>query len=471
MRKVKVLFAIVMAFALAISFSLISSAKTESATVSMNSAEGGAGQKVSVTAEISNNPGIVSMYLALEYDTTRLKLVEAIDSGLLAGSTFGETVEDYPYGVTWDDSLSGKDNLSNGVIVTFVFEILEDAPLGEAFVSLKNNGGIINNNLESVEFEFANTFVRVIDYVPESKIIRTEAKLSEAISMSYYAVVDGAHADAKMCFTMNGREYLVSGVPTEVAGEYRYDFCNIAPQCMCDNIKAELILGTEVLDSLEEYSIREYCDNLFADIEAKKIDGYTEEKYSSLRVLLVDMLEYGAAAQIYRGYNTTNLANAGVSGKSDYVALDGDSEKYVEESELDNAYFVSAGIRFDSVNRMYFEFVAEDVDPEAFAIRIKNYDTEEEVMYYISDCILTSEGESKYIVYTDGILPYEYGTWFSAEICTLNSRGRWVSRQLVEYSLESYVYSVQNDTDSTMAALARAMHMYGLAAYEFKKAQ
>ena len=152
MRKVKILFALVAAFALAISFSLLSSAKTEGATVSMSYAEGGAGQKVSVTAEISNNPGIVSMYLALEYDTARLKLVEARDSGPLAGSTFGETVEDYPYGVTWDDSLSGKDNVSNGVIVTFVFEILEDAPLGDAFVTLKNKGGIINNNLESVYF-------------------------------------------------------------------------------------------------------------------------------------------------------------------------------------------------------------------------------------------------------------------------------------------------------------------------------
>ena len=193
----------------------------------------------------------------------------------------------------------------------------------------------------------------------------------------------------------------------------------------------------------------------------------SEEKYAALKTLLSDMLEYGAAAQLHREYNTKNLANEGIIGNSEYVPLGSDSEKYVEESAIDNAYFVSAGIRFDSVNRMYFEFVAEDVEEDAFAIRIKNYDTEEETLYYLSDCTLVSEAESKYIVYTEGILPYEYASWLSAEICTLNSRGRWVSRQLVEYSMQSYVYSVQDNTDSTMSALARAMHMYGLSASAF----
>lgn len=471
MKKIKILFALVAALALAIGFSVLSWAESNAATVSISSAEGGAGQTVSVTASIDNNPGIVSMYLSLEYDTTRLKLVETKDLGLLGGSTFGETVEDYPYGVTWDDSLSGENNVSNGALVTFVFEIVEGAPLGDAFVTLKNNGGIINNDLESVDFEFVNSTVKVIDYIPESKIIRTEAMLHEAIALNYYAKLDGMHEGAKMRIAMNGREYLVSGVLCENGEEYRYTFANITPQCMRDNIKAELVLGDEVLDVLDGYSVRKYCDNLFADIEAERIEGYSEEKYSSLRTLLADMLEYGAMAQLHRGYKVDALANDGIVGKSEYAPLDADSEKYAEESALDNAYFVSAGIRFDSVNRMYFEFVAEDVDADGFAIRIKNYDTEEEIMYYITDCVLVSEDESRYIVYTDGILPTEYGSWFSAEICTLNSRGRWVSRQLVEYSLQSYVYGMQDVTGSTMADLARAMHMYGTSASAFAKAE
>ena len=52
-------------------------------TVSLSSAQGAAGETVSITATVSNNPGIVSMYLSLSYDTTRVELISVTDGKLL----------------------------------------------------------------------------------------------------------------------------------------------------------------------------------------------------------------------------------------------------------------------------------------------------------------------------------------------------------------------------------------------------
>ena len=92
-------------------------------------------------------------------------------------------------------------------------------------------------------------------------------------------------------------------------------------------------------------------------------------------------------------------------------------------------------------------------------------------MYYLSDCEKISESDCEYILYSEAVLPTEFDTWYSVELCTLNSRGRWVAQQLLEYSVSSYVYYMQNQADESgnltaMANLARALYNYGLSASE-----
>ena len=69
--------------------------------------------------------------------------------------------------------------------------------------------------------------------------------LGSDITVNYYAIADEVPT-AK--FTMNGKETVVTGVATGNEKEYKLAFTGVAPQCMGDNIKAELIIGEDTVD-------------------------------------------------------------------------------------------------------------------------------------------------------------------------------------------------------------------------------
>ena len=52
--------------------------------------------------------------------------------------------------------------------MTLTFKILDDAPAGDASVTLKNSGGIIDFDLNEVEFAFVSGTVTVVDAPAEN---------------------------------------------------------------------------------------------------------------------------------------------------------------------------------------------------------------------------------------------------------------------------------------------------------------
>lgn len=292
-------------------------------------------------------------------------------------------------------------------------------------------------------------------------------KLGESISMLYYAVYDADTASVTMQFVFNGDTYVVDAVSTEEDNVYVFEFKDVAPQLMGELIDASLLSDGVAVDTVEDYSIRSYCDATLEKIESKSIDGYTDAQYAALRALIVDMLEYGAAAQTYRGYNTESLVNEGITGAREFVELDGTSAAVVGESTSQTLYLISGGVRFDYLNHMYFKLSAPTVGN--VTVRITG-DKTGTVEYTLSDCthLSESEGIGSYLLYSDGIAPTDYDEVFTVELCL---DGEVV--QTLEYSIAAYVYYIQNKTDAegeltAMAALARAMYCFGISAGEYK---
>lgn len=117
-------------------------AGTPTMTVSQSSAV--PGEEVDLTISMSDNPGIVGMTLAFEYDTSRLNLLSIKESGLSGIWQKGT-------GVTWASSTG--DSTYNGVFLTLTFKVLDAAETGFAEVSIKQSpGDICNNDLEDVNF-------------------------------------------------------------------------------------------------------------------------------------------------------------------------------------------------------------------------------------------------------------------------------------------------------------------------------
>ncbi len=431
-------------------------------TFTVSEANASKGSDVSLTIDVSNNTGMAGVVLTLGYDTTALTL-KSYENG-----TVYSTVPEVGLNYVWTES--GKNTTNNGTLLTLVFTVNEAAIEGSEYpvtVSVRECSDIDRNAVETVTVNG-----KISIKAPQSKITSADMILGTDITVNYYAKLDVTHIGAQMRFTMNGTETIVDGVETEEDGVYVYAFQKVAPQCMGDNIKAELVLGDTVLDVKEEYSVKTYCENTLAKSAAEL--EMSAEKYVALRTLIADMLEYGAKAQLYRSYKTNALVNEGVTGKTEFVELTSEHQKYIDETGLDGVEMTGVGVYFDYTNSLYLKFTAPNMTEDDFYILAYNEATDEEIEYTLSDCTLISEETSTYLLIMDPCLATGYNDLYYIDLYAPNSRGRVVVQQSLEYSMASYVYSMQNKTDNNgeltpMANLARATYNYCISATAYNE--
>lgn len=228
----------------------------------------------------------------------------------------------------------------------------------------------------------------------------------------------------------------------EENGKYVFSFCGIAPQCMGDTIKAELLYNGEVIDVIEEYSVKQYV------ISALALHSTDTE----LCRLLSDMLYYGAAAQKYVSYKTDALVTDGVAGilsALDTVPSDSDKNRsLVTEDGADTSVeFIAAGVRFDYNNRIYVKLTTADI-------------TNVTVTVGGAELEIISLGNNTYIAYSDGISALDFDVEISFEL----RRGGTLIQTLT-YTVNTYAWDKQ-DNDK-IGELALALYRYGESAKEY----
>ena len=190
----------------------------------------------------------------------------------------------------------------------------------------------------------------------EDQIIGATLNLGSTLTIDYYAKVSSGNENAQMKFTStSGKVTVVDGVFDKEVGAYKYSYTGINPQCMNDGIKAELILGDEVLAVKDYYSVKSYCDNqIKKNASALKMNS---TQFNAFRTLLADLLVYGGASQAYVNYNVDMLASAvdwvqeNKSGVSNPVGV-----KEVIGNKDANNKVKSLGLNMANVNKIYFKF-------------------------------------------------------------------------------------------------------------------
>lgn len=445
-----------------------------------------AGREFTVTARLANNPGLWAIAFELAIDPEVFEFVKAdIDSSIFKrfGSCgYDTTTNSYKYNSM---SLSDFENVTvDGTLVTLTLKVKENAELGrhmlyvdiydENTLATKPKEGGAENEYENylVAVSESNVSFDVVANVAVSTIKSAQVKLGTDISVSYFVNLDEDHTGAQMKFTFNGKETVVDGVATGDGREYEYAFTGISPQCMGDNLKAELIYDGDVVATKDEYSILANCQNLLAKSAADL--GITNAQYAAMKTLIADLLVYGAKAQIYRDYKTDALVDAGVTGATALGEISADNTiKTVEPSTNANIEFTAGGVFFDYTNSLYFKFVAPGMTTSNFKVVITKYDGElnaiETNEYTIDECILIDEATSEYKIQIDDISVLDYGTAYSAELQT-KSGFKYTSVQFFAYSVNSYAYAMQNNSNAKMADLAKALYNYGVSATAFLNA-
>ena len=120
---------------------------------------------VVVTVVLKNNPGITSMRLKVDYDSSAMSLIGVSDLGKIGNEIHSDQYTD-PYVLCWANDTVTENFTANGDIVNLTFQISDTAALGTYEVSVSydyEKADIHNAQVEKVKFYTVAGKVDVVD--------------------------------------------------------------------------------------------------------------------------------------------------------------------------------------------------------------------------------------------------------------------------------------------------------------------
>lgn len=328
-------------------------------------------------------------------------------------------------------------------------------------IAIKDNGTVnIINNGTYLRFNAASNQMRFRYYKTDSQegiclykldgatryatslpsIGSASVTIGEDVALNYYVTMSEG-LEATMNFKMDGETYDRQLI--EDGARYKVSL-ELPPQYMATEISVELIVNGVVVETMT-YSIKQYAQSMLNDA------GNSDK----LKRLVSDMLYYGAAAQVYRGYNVENLATADVTNlvgtPSTVTPEEADNVRMLTSHVADKkASFKSVSVWFDDVNKIYVKVNTQNANGAAVTLKILKGETVEK------EVVVTSE-----TVFTEGILATDFDETYTFE---LSVDGELT--QTLTYSVNAYAYKMQTHAD--MGELALALYRYGKSAEAYK---
>ena len=258
--------------------------------------------------------------------------------------------------------------------------------------------------------------------------------------------------------TVNGEEryaYIVEGFAApEIASE-------VTATLYGEDENGNVVYGKAV-----NYSLRQYAAN-----QIKSANSSAEFK-----TMMVDFLNYGAAAQTYFGYNTTDLANNGLT--EEQLALGTAERELVSafaltDSSTTAARFSSANLEFESkitiiaITNINGETYTANKDTWYAVAKYTNYLGEEITLTIpFSDARIGVDASGRTYINVNELAANEMST--PVEFTVYDGDGAAVTNTLT-YSIETYAAGKVNGTNANLAALVKAMMKFGDSARVYRK--
>ena len=280
--------------------------------------------------------------------------------------------------------------------------------------------------------------------------------LKDDFSIGFYvpkaAFTDGVYTDPYAVFQLDGKEKTVSAY-TEKDGYYVFSFDSITPDQMGKTVTATLYAdkpdGTKV-SSTTQYSVAQYC------YDALQL----EQSPDAMKRLLVDLLNYGAAAQLYRNSAADSLVNAALTQEQKNWATTGQLRALSSVRSVENTmeapeatWHLVSLVLTDSIRiRVYFKAA------DAAGLRICA--TDDTGNQWVLSDIKTRD--DYYYADFDCLSPAQMGEHIAFSVM---DGDRQVS-DVLHYSIESYADVMLRDPNKSqqLKTLVDAMMRYGDAA-------
>ena len=262
-------------------------------------------------------------------------------------------------------------------------------------------------------------------------------------------------------------EELNKATLTEKNAAGQFEYHGVTPQLMGNNV----VITTG--DFTVEKSVRQYCIDILGMTQAEL--GLSTDQAVKLKTLVDDILNYGAAAQVYKDYNADNLVNAGIvidfndhiieSVADKYTALGGNGMTGSITSDLDaapesGAYIRGAGVHFDNNAGLYFTVAGVD-GTDGLTVKVFKGDSE---VATIEKFIAAENGT--YRALYEGVMLAEYGDDFTAQAY---ANGEAVGNK-VTLSVNDYVFLMDETADAKYNDLVKSLYVFNQSALAYQNA-
>ena len=257
---------------------------------------------------------------------------------------------------------------------------------------------------------------------------------------------------------------LTDAATVTVNGEERYAYTveGLAAKEIASQVIATLYgedeNGNVVYGKAVEYSLRKYAENQISKASTK----------AEFKTMMVDFLNYGAAAQNYFTYNTTDLANASLT--EEQLALATADRELVSvlattDSSTTAAKFSSANLEFESkitiraVTNINGETYAANKDTWYAEAKYTNYLGEDvTVTIPLSDASVGVDARDRTYIDVNVLAAREMST--PVEFTVYDGNGAAVTNTLT-YSVETYAARNANSSNANLVALVKGMMKFG----------
>ena len=311
----------------------------------------------------------------------------------------------------------------------------------------------VDNNIECELLSLKDALKFSSTYLTVHNDLSLNYKVSKDI------IDNGGYSNPYVVFEFGGRTVKVDKYTLSEDGKsYVFAFNNIAPDQMNDTISATLhavLNGVRYTGETKEYSVSQYCYNL--------LDKYSGDENAKLRTLLVDLLNYGSASQIYTGHNTENLANAKLTEEQKGFATVAEptltTVKNTAYKTIENpaVTWKGAGLNLQKSVTMRFKIAADSID--GLSVKVES-ESNGKWIIPAKSFVKTDGG---YYIYFNGL---NAGQMSEPVYLTVYNGDTAVSDTIC-YSVESYAYTKKGSTDVVLNDLLIAMMKYGNAAYAY----
>lgn len=271
-------------------------------------------------------------------------------------------------------------------------------------------------------------------------------------------LADNGYTDPYVKFVFEGKSYVVKEAVAD-DGLLVFSFPEIAPHRVGSKVQATLCVkaGDETLSvTAEPYSVADYCYNM--------LGRCTDEKYGQLRTLLVDMLQYGAAAQLYMDPYASDLVTDRLT---EAQKAEGTQTDRAPQSVMNSSYEVvdspaatwkSATLLLKDAVKVRLKFAAKDIQGMTVVVKVG-----EQSFTIAQEELIPADIVGTYYVFIDQL----DASQLSEDLLITVYRGGEKVSHTLRYSVESYAYNKRNDPDASLCELLKALIRYGDAARNY----